>query len=116
MVKSAERVLDRIEIENTTFARITSKVRIENRLWNASAIREVVLNAFLHSDYTREIGPTFEIYDDRIEITSAGSLSNELSESEFFEGYSIPRNNACIQGSKFGGTFRFRDSKNFEIL
>lgn len=97
LVKSAERVLDRIEIENTTFVRITSKMRIENRLWNASAIREAVLNAFLHSDYTREIGPTFEIYDDRIEITSAGSLPNELSESEFFEGYSIPRNRELMR-------------------
>ena len=97
LVKSAERVLDRIEIENTTFARITYKERIENRLWNAGAIREAVLNAFVHNDYTREIGPTFEIYDDRIEITSAGSLPNELSESEFFEGYSIPRNRELMR-------------------
>ncbi|MGF7229928.1 ATP-binding protein [Arachidicoccus sp.] len=41
--------------------------------------------------------PKFEIFTDRIEITSAGSLSEGLSRSEFFDGYSIPRNKELMR-------------------
>lgn len=84
--------MDKIAIENRTVMEITSKERKEKPLWNAIALREAVINAFVHNDYTREIAPNFEIFIDRIEITSAGSLTEGLSENEFFEGFSIPRN------------------------
>ena len=51
----------------------------------------------MHNDYTREIPPKFEIFADRIEITSAGSLPEGLSKEEFFEGYSIPRNKELMR-------------------
>lgn len=90
-------VLDKIELENRTLTQITSKERIEKRLWNAIALREAIINAFVHNDYTREVAPKFEIFQDRIEITSVGSLPEGLSESEFFEGFSIPRNKELMR-------------------
>lgn len=51
----------------------------------------------MHNDYTRELAPKFEIFQDRIEITSAGALPEGLSESEFFEGYSVPRNKELMR-------------------
>ena len=51
----------------------------------------------MHNDYTRELAPKFEIFQDRIEITSAGALPEGLSESEFFEGFSVPRNKELMR-------------------
>ncbi len=96
-IKATKSVLDKIDLENRTAATITSKERKEQRLWNAIALREAIINAFVHNDYTREIPPKFEICADRIEITSAGSLPEGLSKEEFFEGYSIPRNKELMR-------------------
>ncbi|WP_209332569.1 ATP-binding protein [Lunatimonas salinarum] len=97
LVKATKSVLDKIALENRTITLITSKERKEKPLWNAIALREAIINAFVHNDYTREIAPKFEIFKDRLEITSAGSLPEGLSESEFFEGFSIPRNKELMR-------------------
>lgn len=86
-----------LDIENRTLAKITSQERIEKRLWNEVALREAVINAFVHNDYTTEIPPKFEIFNDRIEITSAGSLIAGLDKSEFFDGFSVPRNKELMR-------------------
>lgn len=97
LIKATKQVLDKIALENKTRSRITSKERIDTPLWNPVAIREAVVNAIVHNDYTYEVPPKFEIFDDRIEITSAGSLPDMLSEKEFFEGFSIPRNQEIMR-------------------
>ena len=84
IVKATKSILDKIDIENRTITQITSKERIEKRLWNSIALREAIINAFVHNDYTRELAPKFEIFDDRIEITSVGSLPEGLSQNAFF--------------------------------
>lgn len=97
LVKAAKQVLDKVELENKTLATITPKERQEKRPWNAIALREAIINAFVHSDYTREIPPKFEFFKDRLEITSAGGLPEGLSQDEFFEGYSVPRNKELMR-------------------
>ncbi|MDL2255568.1 putative DNA binding domain-containing protein [Parabacteroides sp. OttesenSCG-928-G06] len=97
LVKATKQVLDKIELENKTLAKITSKERIEKRLWNSVALREATINAIVHNDYTSEVPPKFEFFDDRIEITSFGSLPQGMTEKEFFEGYSVPRNKELMR-------------------
>ncbi len=97
LIKATKNVLDKIGIENRTITEITAKERKETRLWNSIALREAIINAFVHNDYTREVAPKFEIFKDRIEITSAGSLPEGLSKSEFFDGFSIPRNKELMR-------------------
>ena len=97
LIKACKQVLDKLDLENRTLATITAKDRKEKRLWNARALREAVINAFVHNDFSREVPPKFEIFNDRIEITSAGSLVDGLSEKEFFKGFSIPRNKELIR-------------------
>ena len=97
LVKATKQVLDKIELENKTLAKITSKERIEKRLWNSVALREAAINAIVHNDYTSEVPPKFEFFDDRIEITSFGSLPQGMTEKEFFEGYSVPRNKELMR-------------------
>lgn len=97
LIKACKQVLDKLDVENKTLATITPKDREEKRLWNAKALREAVINAFVHNDFSREVPPKFEIFNNRIEITSAGSLVDGLSEKEFFRGFSIPRNKELIR-------------------
>ncbi|WP_310941701.1 Fic family protein [Myroides odoratimimus] len=97
LIKATHQVLDKLNVENRTLAKITAKERKERRLWNVIALREAVLNAFVHNDYTREIAPKFEIFDDRLEITSYGGLPDGLSKEEFFYGFSVPRNKEIIR-------------------
>ncbi|TVZ26093.1 putative HTH transcriptional regulator [Gillisia sp. Hel_I_86] len=97
LVKATKQVIDKIAVENRTNTKITAKERQQANLWNPIALREAIINAFVHNDYTNEITPKFEIFTDRIEITSAGSLPEGLSEQEFFEGFSVPRNKELMR-------------------
>lgn len=97
LIKATKQILDKVELENKTFATITSKERIETRLWDMVALREAIINAIVHNDYTREVPPKFEFFDDRFEITSYGSLPEGLSEEDFFAGVSMPRNKEIMR-------------------
>ncbi|RVT79654.1 winged helix-turn-helix transcriptional regulator [Flavobacterium sufflavum] len=97
LIKAAKQVLDKLELENKTLSKITSKERENQRLWNPIALREAVVNAIIHNDYSNEVPPKFEIFDDRIEITSAGGLPDALNQEEFFDGVSIPRNKELMR-------------------
>jgi ATP-dependent DNA helicase RecG len=97
LIRAAKRVLDKIELENPTSTRITSKERVDKNLWDMIALREAIINAFVHNDFTGEVPPKFEIFPDRIEITSAGGLPEGLNQEEFFLGYSVPRNKELMR-------------------
>ena len=97
LIKATKSVLDKLDLENKTASTITAKERRDVRLWNPVALREAVINAIVHNDYTREVPPKFEIFADRIEITSACTLPEGLTQAEFFEGYSIPRNKELMR-------------------
>jgi predicted HTH transcriptional regulator len=56
-----------------------------------------VINAIVHNDYSFEVPPKFEIFPDRLEITSAGRLPESLTKEEFFSGISIPRNKELMR-------------------
>ena len=97
LAKATKQVIDKIAVENRTKTKITSKEREQTHLWNPIALREAIINAFVHNDYTNEVPPKFEIFADRIEITSAGGLPEGLSKQEFFEGFSVPRNKELMR-------------------
>ena len=59
LIKATKQVLDKIGVENKTLAKITPKERKETKLWNPVALREAVINAIVHNDYTSEIPPKF---------------------------------------------------------
>ncbi len=97
LLKSTKQTLDKLDVENRTFTKITPKQRDEKKMFNAIALREAVVNAIVHNDYTNEVPPKFELFEDRIEITSTGGLPIGFSEEEFFSGYSFPRNKELMR-------------------
>ena len=97
LIKATKSVLAKLDIENKVAATITPVERVETPLWDKIALREAVINAIVHNDYSFEVPPKFEIFPDRLEITSAGRLPESLSKEEFFNGISIPRNKELMR-------------------
>lgn len=97
LIKATKSVLSKLDIENKVSAKITPMERVETPLWNKVALREAVINAIVHNDYSFEVPPKFEIFPDRLEITSAGRLPESLTKEEFFSGISIPRNKELMR-------------------
>lgn len=97
LIKATNQVLDRLDVENRTFTKITPKERIEKQMVDRTALREAVINAIVHNDYSRNAVPTVEIFSDRITITSYGGLPEGLSRESFFDCCSMPRNRELMR-------------------
>ena len=97
LITATQRILDRLTAENTVYAKIEYNGRKEVEMINSKALKEAVINAMVHSDYTLTTTPIIELYSDRIEITSGGGLPQGLSQEEFLEGVTAPRNKELIR-------------------
>ena len=96
LITSALRILDRLDSENRTYAKITAKKRLEKERVDSTALREAVINAILHNDYAKGV-PLVEVFMDRMVVTSCGGLVNGLSEDDFFKCRSMPRNRELMR-------------------
>lgn len=92
LIKTTSEIIDLIDKYNKNFTTITSSKRIEKNLFDPIAMREAIINALVHSDYTYENTPTFRIFDNRIEIISVGGLPEGIEKEEFLSGYMSPKN------------------------
>ena len=92
LIKATEQVLDKFSVENRIYARVTATKREERPMVDPQALREAVINAILHNDYSYNNPPKFEMFSDRIEITSTGGLPWGMTKEDFFNGKSCPRN------------------------
>ncbi|MCL1876230.1 MAG: putative DNA binding domain-containing protein [Synergistaceae bacterium] len=97
IIKATNRVLEKLTVENRTFTKITPIKRLERQMVNAVALREAVVNAIVHNDYSYEVPPVFEIYSDRITVTSYGGLVPNLSRENFFKCHSVVRNRELMR-------------------
>jgi predicted HTH transcriptional regulator len=70
---------------------MTSGKRIEKRLFDPNSVREAILNAFNHQDYTMTT-PAVYLFSDRIEIISFGGLAKGQTRELFLKGISLSRN------------------------
>ena len=75
-----------------------SRERLEGvyrrRYWDypREVIRELLVNAFAHRDWTRPTDVQLTIYADRLEVHSPGSLPNGVTVEKAKEGLRVPRN------------------------
>lgn len=97
LIKATNQVLEKLKIENATMTTVTSTKRIEKNLVEPIAMREAVINTIVHSDFSREIPPVFEIFSDRMVFTSYGGLIPGQSEQDFFSCSSMPRNRELMR-------------------
>jgi ATP-dependent DNA helicase RecG len=97
LIKAAKNVLSRLEVENRTFTQITPTSRKELKMIDPIALREAVINAIVHNDYTYENAAKFELFDDRLEISSSGGLPERFTKEDFLGGFSAPKNKELMR-------------------
>ena len=117
LVKTCKSVLDRLDgVENRNITKITPRERIDRPLWDKVALREAVINAIIHNDYSTELVPKFEVFANRMEITSAASVHPGQEQQDFFAGYSMPRNKTLMRVFKDLGMVEYLGSGMPRIL
>ena len=97
IITATNRVLEKMKVENKTFAKITATRRLEKKMFDETAVREAVINAVVHNDYSLEVPPVIEIFSDRLTVTSYGGLPVGFSQEDFFNGRSLPRNRELMR-------------------
>ena len=97
LIKATKSVIDKMTVENKRSAKITPKERIEKTLVDPTALKEAIINAMVHNDYSSGISPVFEIFSDRFTITSYGGLPQEITQEDFFNAVSAPRNKELMR-------------------
>ncbi len=77
---------------NHTHAHTEGLYRIDKRAYPTEAIREALLNAIVHREYSFSASTLISIFDNRIEFVSIGGLARGISQSDILLGISIARN------------------------
>ncbi len=97
LITATNRVLEKIRTENKTYAKVGYPYREEKEMYDYVAVKEAVINAIVHNDWSNEYPPKFELFSDRIEISSFGGIQSEFTEEEFLLGYSAPKNKELMR-------------------
>ena len=92
LIKATENILDKLKIENKTFTKIETPTRKEIKMFDYDAVKELVTNALVHNDWSNGYSPKFEIFDNKLVISSNGGIQEGVNQEEFLEGFSNPRN------------------------
>lgn len=88
-----DKVLEYLDVINILQTDETNRVveRKEVPLFDSKALREAILNAFIHNDWLDLNAPMISVFTDRIDILSYGSLPIGQTLEGFYEGKSEPR-------------------------
>jgi len=73
-----------------------------------AAVREVVINALAHRDWTRFVDIEIGIYADRFEVISPGALQNSMTVQKMIAGQRSPRNTIIMEVLRDYGYVDFR--------
>jgi ATP-dependent DNA helicase RecG len=71
--------------------------RPKNWLYPIEAIRELMINALVHRDWSRFVDVEITGYSNRLEITSPGSLPNSMTIEKMLAGQRSARNNLIVE-------------------
>ena len=89
--------------------RITGGLRREkNRLYPIEAIREIVINALVHRDWTRSVDIEVGLYEDRLEVISPGGLHNSMTVEKMIAGLRYSRNTVLMETMRDYGYVDYR--------
>ena len=86
-----QRLKDRLGAENICLTNTRVRPRIDRFLYDTNCVNEALVNMLVHNDWTIT-EPLVAFYSDRVVFTSHGGLPQGLTEEEFFNGVSHPRN------------------------
>ena len=86
-----------IELINPLLLEESSEVDADFRhetkwFYPKEAVREIVMNALAHQDWTRFVEIEVGLYSDRFEVISPGALPNSMTVEKMIAGQRLPRN------------------------
>lgn len=81
-----------LDMRNQTRATFEGLYRIDSRDYAEAALREALLNAIVHRDYSFSASTLISVYDDRVEMVSYGGLAGNVSMEDVLNGLSVCRN------------------------
>lgn len=81
-----------LDMRNQTKAVFEGLLRIDLKDYSAAALREALLNAIVHRDYSNLAGTLISIYSDRVEFVSYGGLAGGVTMEDVMNGLSVCRN------------------------
>ena len=81
-----------LDFRNMLYCEIHGLYRVERRDYPKEAVREGIMNAIVHRDYSIPTFSKIALFQDRIEILSAGGLPPGGDLEEALQGRSCPRN------------------------
>lgn len=97
-INSIERATDFVKKHSLLGYKIEGLKRTEHWSIPIKAVREAIINAFAHSDYSQRGAPIrLAIFDDRLEIENPGLLPFGLTVSDIIEGVSKIRNKVIVR-------------------
>lgn len=92
LFKQLRNCYEYLELCNHTAASFKGLDRIDREDYPASALREALLNAIVHRDYSFSGSIMINVFDDKIEFVSLGGLVSGLSKEDILRGVSQTRN------------------------
>ncbi|TAL36124.1 MAG: transcriptional regulator [Spirochaetes bacterium] len=104
-----EHFIDMIEpyISNDTLEE--GDIRRERKyIYPLEAIREIIVNALVHRDWTRSVDIEVSIYADRMEIISPGGLQNSMTIEKMLAGQRSHRNPVLVETTRDYGYMEAR--------
>jgi len=92
LLKQLNDVYEFIDRYNRIRSEFEGLHRIDKRDYPVEAVREALLNALVHRDYSFRDSTLISIFDDRIELVSIGGLVKGISFNDMMLGVSVARN------------------------
>lgn len=92
LLKQLNEVYETISHYNRTRAEFDGLYRIDRRDYPVESIREALLNALVHRDYSFSASTLISIFEDRLEFVSIGGLLKGISYDDIMLGISVTRN------------------------
>jgi len=92
LFKQINDVYNYLDLNNKTTATFDKLLRIDNRDYPEIALREALLNAVVHREYSTSGSILIKMFSDRVEFISPGGLVSGIEIEDIMSGYSACRN------------------------
>ena len=92
LLKQLKDVYEFIDRHNRNRSEIEGLRRTDRRDYPTDAVREALLNALVHRDYSFSDSTLISIFDNRIEFVSIGGLARGITFNDMMLGVSVARN------------------------
>lgn len=92
LLKQLEDAYQKIDMHNRTRSELEGLYRKDMKDYPEDAVREALLNAIIHREYSLSASTLISIFDDRIEFVTVGGLVRGISYDDMMLGVSVSRN------------------------